>query len=65
MRRLDWFLAAIVASFLLAVVVIETTSVSVGAVNFGMAHAGGVGEVAMRRLVSRLPHPHVLSVDPQ
>ena len=65
MRKLDWFLAAIVASFLLAVVVIETTSVSVGAVSFGMAHASGVGEVAMRRLVSRLPHPDIASFDPR
>jgi hypothetical protein len=65
MRKLDWFLAAIVASFLLAVVVIETTSVSVGAVSYGMAHAGGVGEVAMRRLVSRLPHPDITSFDPR
>jgi hypothetical protein len=65
MRKLDWFLAAIVAGFLLAVVVIETTSVSVGAVSYGMAHAGGVGEVAMRRLVSRLPHPAIDSFDPR
>jgi hypothetical protein len=65
MRKLDWFLAAIVAGFLLAVVVIETTSVSVGAVSYGMAHAGGVGEVAMRRLVSRLPHPTIVSFDPR
>ncbi|HLY81312.1 MAG TPA: hypothetical protein VKQ70_18180 [Caulobacteraceae bacterium] len=65
MRRLDWFLAAIVASFLLAVAVIETTSVSVSAASYGMAHASGVGEVAMRRLVSHLPHPTVLSFDPR
>jgi len=65
MRKLDWFLAAVVAGFLLAVVVIETTSVSVGALNFGMAHAGSVGEVAMRRLASHLPRPPVMSVDPQ
>jgi len=65
MRKLDWFLAAIVAGFLVAVAVIETTSVSMGAVSFGMAHAGSAGEVAMRRLVSRLPHAPVLSVDPQ
>ena len=65
MRRLDWFLAAVVAGFLLAVGVIETTSASIGAVNFGMSHAGAVGEVAMRRLVSRLPHPPILSADPQ
>jgi hypothetical protein len=45
--------------------VIETTSFSVGAVSFGIAHAGGVGEVAMRRLVSHLPRPPILSVDPQ
>lgn len=65
MRRLDWFLAAVVAGFLIAVAVIETTSVSIGAVNFGMTHAGSVSEVAMRRLVSRLPHPPILTADPQ
>jgi hypothetical protein len=65
MRKLDWFLAAIVASFLLAVVVIETTSVTVAAVNFGTAHASDVGEVTMRRLVSRLPHPDIASFDPR
>jgi hypothetical protein len=65
MRRLDWFLAAVVASFLVAVVVIETTSLSIGALNVVMSHASGEGEVAMRRLVSRLPRPPILSVDPQ
>jgi len=65
MRKLDWFLAAIVAGFLVAVAVIETTSVSVGAVNIVMTRAGGAGEVAMRRLVSRLPHPPILCLDRQ
>ncbi len=65
MRKLDWFLAAIVAGFLLAVAVIETTSVSAGAVTFGAVQPGGVGEVSMRRLVSRLPHPDILSIDPR
>ena len=63
MRKLDWFLAAIVAGFLVAAAVIETTSFSVGAVSVGIAHAGGVEEVAMRRLVSRLPHPAIVSFD--
>jgi len=65
MRKLDWFLAAIVAMFLIAVAAIETTNVAIGAVGFGVSHAGGVGEVAMRRLVSHLPRPGVLGVDPQ
>ena len=65
MRRLDWFLAGVVAAFLVTVAVIETANVSFGAVGFGMAHAGGAGEVAMRRLVSHLPRPPILGVDPQ
>jgi hypothetical protein len=65
MRKLDWFLAAIVASFLLAVLAIETTSVSVGAVSFGMAPTGHVTEVAMRRVVNCLRHPAMLSLGPR
>jgi hypothetical protein len=65
MRKLDWFLAAIVASFLLAVAAIETGNLAVGVVDFGVAHAGGAGEVAMRRIVSHLPHAPILAVEPQ
>jgi hypothetical protein len=65
MRRLDWFLAAIVASFLVAVAVIETTSLAVGVVGLGWGQAAGAGEVAMRRLVSHLPRPPILAVDPR
>jgi hypothetical protein len=66
MRRLDWFLAAIVATFLIAATVVETTNLAVGAVGFSVSHAtGAAGEVAMRRLVGRLPHPPILGVDPQ
>jgi hypothetical protein len=65
MRKMDWFLAAIVATFLVAVAAIETTNLAIGAVGFGVAHAGGAGEVAMRRLVSHLPHTPILTADPQ
>ena len=65
MRKLDWFLAAIVATFLISVAVIETTNLAMGAIGFGVSEAGGGGEVAMRRLVSHLPHAPVLAVDPQ
>ena len=65
MRKLDWFLAAIVATFLLGVAAVETTNVAVGAVGFGMSRAGGAGEVAMRRLVSHLPRTPILRIDPQ
>ena len=47
MRKLDWFLAAIMASFLLAVAAIETGNLAIGVVDFGVAHAGSAGEVAM------------------
>lgn len=65
MRKLDWFLAAIVATFLLAVAAIETTNVAVGAVGLGAGNADGVGEVAVRRLVSHVPRPPMLRIDPQ
>jgi uncharacterized membrane protein len=64
-RRLDWFLAGVVAAFLVTVAVIETASFSLGAVGFNLSNTGGVGEVAMRRLVSHLPGPPILGVDPQ
>ena len=44
---------------------IETTSVSVGAVSFGMAPTGHVTEVAMRRVANCLRHPAMLSLGPQ
>jgi len=59
-RKLDWFLAAIVATFLVAVAVIETANVTLSVVDIGMSHAGGASEVVMRRLVSRLPTPPLL-----
>ena len=65
MRKLDWFLAAIVATFLIAVAAIETGNLAVGVVDFGVTHAGNAGEVAMRRLVSHLPRAPILTVDPQ
>jgi|HubBroStandDraft_1064217.scaffolds.fasta_scaffold34165_4 hypothetical protein len=65
MRKLDWFLAGVVATFLITLAAIETTNVAIGAVGLGVARAGGAGEVAMRRLVSHLPHTPILSADPQ
>jgi hypothetical protein len=65
MRKLDWFLAAVVATFLLAVAAIETTNVAIGAVGLSAFHAGGAGEVAVRRLVSHLPRTPILRIDPQ
>ena len=65
MRRLDWFLAAIVASFLIAVVLIEASSLTPVRIGFTPSQAGGVAEVAMRRLVTHLPRPPILGVEPQ
>jgi hypothetical protein len=65
MRKLDWFLAAIVATFLISVAAIETTNAAIGAVGLGVSHAGGAGEVAMRRLVSHLPRTPILRIEPQ
>jgi hypothetical protein len=65
MRKLDWFLAAIVVTFLIAAAAVETASVRFPSLlSSGASRLDGVGEVAVRRLVSRLPPP-VLTVDPQ
>jgi len=65
MRRLDWFLAGIVASFLIAVAVMEAASLTPARIGFSPSQASGVAEVAMRRLVTHLPRPPILGLDPQ
>jgi hypothetical protein len=64
-RRLDWFLAAVVVTFLMGAAAMATSNFAIGAVGAGVARAGGAGEVAMRRIVSRLPHPPLMGVEPQ
>ena len=65
MRRLDWFFAGVVASFLIAVAVIEAANFTPVRLGFSPSQAGGVAEVAMRRLVTHLPRPTILGVEPQ
>ncbi|HZZ89428.1 MAG TPA: hypothetical protein VFE13_13950 [Caulobacteraceae bacterium] len=64
MRKLDWFLAAVVVMFLLVATAVETANFTLPAGGAPALNPGAVGEVAVRRLVSRLPPP-VLTVDPQ
>ena len=63
MRRLDWFLAAIVASFLVGAVVIEANALSFGARGLMRAQAYGAGEISLKRLVSHMPQPPMLPGD--
>ena len=59
MRKLDWFLAAVVVAFLAVGAVIETSR-SFGAGRWDAVHGGGPAEVSMRPLVSHLPHPPIV-----
>jgi len=64
MRRLDWFLAAVVAAFLASAVIAEA---HLSLPRFTVANAPqlGVGEVTVRRLVSQLPHTPILPGEAQ
>ena len=64
MRRLDWFLAAVVAMFLLGAIVIEANALSFGGLAERSAEAiRDDGAISVRRLVSRLPTPPILPGD--
>jgi len=63
MRRLDWFLAAVVVSFLLGVVTVETTGSLISHFGFGHLHGFSAGDVSVRRLVSHLPGVPILPGD--
>ncbi|HEY2708692.1 MAG TPA: hypothetical protein VGI95_11630 [Caulobacteraceae bacterium] len=64
MRRIDWFLAAIVAAFLVAVAVQEVSAFSFAA-GRASAHEVSAGEVTMQRIVSRLPVKALLTQAPE
>jgi hypothetical protein len=59
MRRLDWFLAAIVAAFLASAVIAEA-HLTLARLSLTPAPTIGVSEVTIRRLVSQLPHSPML-----
>lgn len=64
MRRLDWFLATVVAMFLLGAIVIEANALR--SVGLAWGHARAIGDdsaVAVRRLVSHLPNTPILPGD--
>ena len=66
MRRLDWFLAAIVAMFLLSAVAIEASAWSLGGFMARRAEAiSDDGAISVRRLVSHLPTTPMLLGDPR
>jgi hypothetical protein len=62
MRRLDWFLAAIVAAFLASAVIAEA-HLTLARLSLASAPPLPVGEVTVRRLVSQLPHSPILPGD--
>jgi len=62
-RRLDWIMAAIVAAFLIAVAVFETSGWSMASQGRGDARGFGAAEVTMKRIVSRLPSAPIFRGD--
>ena len=61
MRRLDWFLAAIVALFLMGAVAIEAGAWTFHALGAARVRAGdAAGAIQVRRLVSHLPNGPIL-----
>ena len=66
MRRLDWFLAGVVAMFLLGAIAIEASAWSLGGFMARRAEAmSDDGAISVRRLVSRLPTTPILPGDPR
>ena len=63
MRRLDWILAAIVASFLVGVVLVEASAGSFAGHLLVRAQAYTSGDVSLKRLVSHLPSAPILPGD--
>jgi hypothetical protein len=65
MRRLDWFLAAIVATFLIGAIAIEASALSLGSAALMRPQAISAGDVSLRRLVSHLPRSPMMPDDPR
>jgi len=63
MRRLDWFLAAVVVSFLIGAFAVETSGSLISQIGFGHLHGFSAGDVSVRRLVSHLPGVPILPGD--
>jgi hypothetical protein len=64
MRRLDWFLAAVVVSFLIGAVVVEAAGAAIAGLGIGPGHPFAATDISVRRLVSHLPTP-LLPGDPR
>jgi hypothetical protein len=64
MRRLDWFLAAVVVSFLIGAVVVEAAGSAIAGLGIGPARPFAATDISVRRLVSHLPTP-LLPGDPR
>jgi len=66
MRRVDWFLAGIVAMFLMGAVAVEASAWSLG--GFMARRAAAIsddGAISVRRLVNHLPATPMLPGDPR
>ena len=55
MRRLDWFLAAVVVSFLIGAVVVEAAGSAVAGLGFGALRPIESPDISLRRLAGHLP----------
>ena len=64
MRRLDWFLAAVVVSFLIGAVVVGAAGNALAGLELGQGHPFAATDISVRRLVSHIPTP-LLPGDPR
>ena len=64
MRRLDWFLAAVVAAFLASALIAEA-HMTLARFSLGPQPTLNVGDVTVRRLVGQLPHAPILPGEAQ
>jgi len=64
MRRLDWFLAAVVVSFLIGAVVVEAAGSAIAGLGFGALRPFESTDISVRRLAGHLP-TQLLPGDPR
>jgi len=57
MRRIDWFLAGVVAMFLIGAAAIEATGSVIANVEVWRDRPMAVSDISMRRLIGHLPDP--------
>ncbi|HTX51595.1 MAG TPA: hypothetical protein VME40_19635 [Caulobacteraceae bacterium] len=64
MRKLDWFLAAVVVSFLIGTVVVEAAGGAIAGLALNPDRPFAATDISVRRLIGHLPNP-LLPGDPR